>query len=377
MSEERKTISIDPALLGHGKGSTKTKGMLTRKRREKPASNVNASTLRRALIERIKMKRAEERKLEHKADALKDSLGLEKRPSGLQAEQKESVEKRDEAKSEYQSSMDFLDTLAKKRAEERKQRKRQPRKPRVPRPEIAVNTQLPSSLHTQLPTSSRTFKRYSVSTSPGPAARQPTNVPIVPTPPPPGPSLPVAMPAPPHIATVNTATAPKPPPYGNLKSGLKPTYRSYYNRTLKNTGFAIRNQTPQEADKMRASVEAAVKSEVEKGLPQVGKPRRHIKRKMRNTKVRTFKLGKANGRVGVLLKNNTTRRKVAQELTQLRRKKIGEIRQFLRDRDLIRAGTTAPNEVLRTIYEQSILTGNVSNRNRDNLIHNYMAKDEI
>ena len=62
MSDQRKTISIDPALLGRTISGSKTKTNSTRKRREKPTTQVNASTLRRALIERIKLKRAEEKK---------------------------------------------------------------------------------------------------------------------------------------------------------------------------------------------------------------------------------------------------------------------------------------------------------------------------
>ena len=393
MSDQRKTISIDPALLGRTISGSKTKTNSTRKRREKPTTQVNASTLRRALIERIKLKRAEEKKNTVGASSsLSESIDSDKDKEKKAEEPKI----QDPNKGEYQSSIDFLDKLAQKRAEERALRKRlsrQPRQPRQPtqsRPsqQIAISTELPSSFTHHTTPKARTFKRYSVEpvnvsqrthTPTNPVGIvKPSSVPIstqMETNKPKKPQRPLVRPiaAPIH----NPISLPSPPPYGNLKAGVKPTFRSYHNRTLRNTRFSIRNQTPQEVEKMRDTVSQKVNSQIKDALPQFQKPMRRIKRRLRNTKTKTFSLGRKGGRVGVLLKNRATRRKVASELTQLRRKKIGEIRQFLRDRDLIRAGTTAPNEVLRAIYEQSILTGNVSNKNKDNLIHNYMATDSL
>ena len=385
MSDQRKTISIDPALLGGSVSGPKSKSNSTRKKREKPSAQINASTLRRALIERIKLKRAEEKKnTVGGTSALNESIS----PDKPKINKVEEPKTQDTTKNEYQSSIDFLDKLAQKRSEERSLRKRQPkqhRQQRQPRPsqQIAISTELPPSFSDRKIPKARTFKRYSVDTANVP----PTNpVEIV------NPSViststqmktdkpkksqrpslqPIAAPI------YNPISLPSPPPYGNLKAGIKPTYRSYHNKTLRNTRFSIRNQTPQEVEKMRDTVSQKVNSEIKNALPQPQKPIRRIKRRFRNTKTKTFSLGRKGGRVGVLLKNRATRRKIASELTQLRRKKIGEIRQFLRERDLIRAGTTAPNEILRAIYEQSILTGNVSNKNKDNLIHNYMATDSV
>ena len=44
------------------------------------------------------------------------------------------------------------------------------------------------------------------------------------------------------------------------------------------------------------------------------------------------------------------------------------------EKNLIKIGSTAPNDVLRTIYEQSILAGDVTNTSGDIQIHNFVNK---
>ena len=39
-------------------------------------------------------------------------------------------------------------------------------------------------------------------------------------------------------------------------------------------------------------------------------------------------------------------------------------------------GSHAPNEILRKIYEEVHLTGDVTNKNEENLIHNYINDSE-
>ena len=96
-----------------------------------------------------------------------------------------------------------------------------------------------------------------------------------------------------------------------------------------------------------------------------------------NKKTRTIKytLGKKGNKIGVLIKNSNTRKKIKDDFLKLKRKNISEIKDTLRNKNLIKAGTLAPNDVLREIYEQSILTGDVVNKNKDALIHNYFSNN--
>ena len=101
------------------------------------------------------------------------------------------------------------------------------------------------------------------------------------------------------------------------------------------------------------------------------KPSLKPKRK-RVTRTLKYKLGKhANGTVSVLIKNSQTRRKVQTEQALLKQKSILEIKNHLRSNNLLKAGSNAPSDVLRHLYEQSILAGQVENKAKETLIHNY------
>ena len=95
-------------------------------------------------------------------------------------------------------------------------------------------------------------------------------------------------------------------------------------------------------------------------------------RKTRITRTLKYKLGKhKNGKVSILIKNAQTRRKVQTEYALLKNKGILDIKNYLRSKNLLKAGADAPADVLRQLYEQSILTGQVENKSKYTLIHNF------
>ena len=51
---------------------------------------------------------------------------------------------------------------------------------------------------------------------------------------------------------------------------------------------------------------------------------------------------------------------------------IAEVKDYLKEKALLKAGSLAPNDVLRKTYEQLHLAGDISNKNGDILVHNYM-----
>jgi hypothetical protein len=89
---------------------------------------------------------------------------------------------------------------------------------------------------------------------------------------------------------------------------------------------------------------------------------------------RKYTLGKSNiyRKVSVLIKNNETRKKVIVAQKELKKKSIHEIKKFLKDRFLLKSGSSAPNEVLRKMYESVMLTGHVTNNNKDTMLHNFI-----
>jgi hypothetical protein len=89
---------------------------------------------------------------------------------------------------------------------------------------------------------------------------------------------------------------------------------------------------------------------------------------------RKYTLGKSNiyRKVSILIKNNETRKKIIVAQKELKKKSIHEIKKFLKDRFLLKSGSSAPNEVLRKLYESVMLTGHVTNNNKDTMLHNFM-----
>ena len=95
-----------------------------------------------------------------------------------------------------------------------------------------------------------------------------------------------------------------------------------------------------------------------------------IKKKTKKVK---FLLGKRGDKVSILIKNNKTRKNVENAINILKKKKPSEIKKFLKKKNVIKSGTNAPNDVLKEMYENCILSGDLNFKSTDNLIHNYIS----
>lgn len=107
-------------------------------------------------------------------------------------------------------------------------------------------------------------------------------------------------------------------------------------------------------------------------------------KRLRNTKQRriirrTYKTGKSmiHPKISVLVSNRTIRNKTTETTQLLKQKPMNEIRRELIKRGLIRVGTTAPNDVLRKMYESmTLICGEVQNHNPENLLYNFFNDTE-
>lgn len=176
----------------------------------------------------------------------------------------------------------------------------------------------------------------------------------------------------------------KEPPYGCLKNGTKPTY-SQYHKTLKNrekvritdikTNVPIIGNTPiignMQAIKTRQNNLAELKS-------KIATPKKVDKIVTVKKTIKIYKLGKnkKTRSISVLIKSGKTRKIVKDEHTVLRKKCLAEIKQYLRKHNLIKIGSSAPEDVIRKLYEDSFLAGDIYNKNPENLLHNYLNGEQ-
>ena len=100
----------------------------------------------------------------------------------------------------------------------------------------------------------------------------------------------------------------------------------------------------------------------------------YIPKLRRITRTYKYKLGKKpdSKYIGLLIKNRETQKKIKQEVSQLKQRPIQDVKNFLREKNLIKLGSQAPNDVLRKLYEDSELAGEITNTNSTNLVHNYL-----
>ena len=84
---------------------------------------------------------------------------------------------------------------------------------------------------------------------------------------------------------------------------------------------------------------------------------------------------KIKNKIGILIKDRGTRKQVLNAQKDLKRKSINDIKTYLRAHNMIQSGSNAPNDVLRKLYESSMLAGEITNTNIESLLQN-LSKDE-
>lgn len=100
--------------------------------------------------------------------------------------------------------------------------------------------------------------------------------------------------------------------------------------------------------------------------------KKRFKRTRRKFTLGKYKNGKNRGKIGVLIKNNKIRKQVKDECRLLKKRPIKEVKEYLRKRNFIRVGCSAPENIIREMYENAFLFGDIYNKNKDMLFHNYM-----
>ena len=442
----KKQITIDPSGLSGGQATAHNATLKRQRKIKPPVALLRPSTVKKNLLEKIK-------------DYKRHS---EETPSREQ-QHAVSVPKSDkDLANQFKMSANYLEQLINKKKEARKHHK-----PKTP---TAMNQPLQQQPFQQQPLQLQPLQLQPLQQQP--LQLQPVQVsldlppelqinpvnmnPFYPTPPIESfvPIMPIMGAADPSPLQFNSQSQPSQPsqsnvfkdvPYGCLRNGIKPTYRTYHremhkhnhmdnnaghntnntnananananayvNKTLKkslgdanpnpNNAISLNINPESENDdmiqerqrKLRELQERAAANHANNAVNdpaandsivlsndateanQISRPVR-IKNRIRQTITKKYNLGRAPGSnvVGVLIKNNETRRQVQQEHGLLRRESIVEIRKYLHEHGLLKVGSDAPPDVLRNMYENAKLTGDVSNVNKHVLLHNFLKSDD-
>lgn len=406
-SGNKKTIQINHEFFKIGKKGLNAVSNNKTQKQEKKKHNktVKHNTIKKELVKRIQQLKQQEKNAASKGgtDNIVDNI----------------------EKSEFDESMKYLQSLANNKIAERKKARKQEREQRktqqtytnqsggnselTPKMEnntpknktlktstlyqqygldmdtnMNVNVDLPSELQVNIPPTTYPVNEQKLESSP--AMKLHDNSPSITT----------------HNVITPLKYTPE-PPYSNLKgSVIKPTFRQW-NKTRKNHTHSSNGGTNKKKEK---STNGKL-NERERRLERIknkfqdtsknlssgneilelkkfytksknGGKSKSRRKTIKKTIKQNYTVGKSRDRkkISVLVKNMKTRKRVQEAKKKLKTENLLEIKRFLKERGLLKSGSSAPNDVLRAMYESAMLAGDVHNLNIGTKIHNYLEEDE-
>ena len=388
-----KTISINPSLFSMGGSKTKK----NREKKTKPAIAplISPNVLKNKLLKRIK---------EHKQ---RETENLENNKRKLPTPE-ESI-KHDIVKhelstfsDEFSDSINYLQTLSKqKKINDEKvnyDKQKQHRKDELERKTVRNYHQphIEHNINLDLPEELMTKPLIVVNTDTMTTGGQPFQL---------------------HARTSDSI------PYGILKGGSKPTYKDWA-RTQRNydvtnpqaaltiQGVELNKEKNERENRLNNLREKLKQKQIEESINKsedilltqnlIQKPGVDLEQRVENessrpvhnvgggeeiiaikkitkkTIKRKYTLGRSKIKktVSVLVKDRGTRKIILAAQKDLKRKSINDVKEYLRDHNLIKIGSNAPNDVLRKLYESAMLAGEITNSNSEILLHNFSKDDK-
>jgi hypothetical protein len=408
----KKTIKINPELFNFS-GGAKTQKIRDRKQKQVKAQLVNPNAIKKQLLSRIK---------EHK----NNENAAANKPSAVATDKNKKPEDIGSFTDEFMDSINYLSSLSKERkdldSKENYERVIKEKRENFLRKTVKNPASYTSNY------GNNGYNSVGVSGNPMPYVQLELPEELRENP-----LVRVNNFAPPPISIApeikinypRVASQQQDVPYGCLKGGAKPTYREWQTRknygglatpllvpraTFSEGGSNVVSRPPQielserekrlrllqekmkrqqellQAEKKLMSNNALIqptasiettdeepKNDLQELVDEyVHEPKRMIKKTIK----RKYTLGKSaiKKQVGILIKDRNTRKKILNAHKELKKKPLNDVKNYLRDHGLIKVGSNAPNDVLRKIYEASMLTGDVTNNSKDVLLHNFLSE---
>ena len=355
---ENKTISINPKLFEMNKN---TKGKKSEKR--KPKGIIKPNTLKRQLIQKIKSHKRERSEQHQRAGSKEDN-------------KKDNNHDNTDNESDFNTAMKDLSNIVKNH----KKTVKAPKIPTTGVPPVLQNSHSNPKSQTSSPTTSHAS---AVNITLPESLNNKANLTAS--------TLSTTQPN-----TIITSTNGKVPPYGCLKRGVKPTYKTWKNTNKDHTNTSANTPTNKitivDTEPMANNDDAIIDEKNVGNFTYRQKRLQEIKNKMKareNSKMnassvrppkklkRTIKnvytLGKKGKSIKVLIKNSQTRKNNQIEKNIIQQTDTKDMKLYLKNQGLITAGSSAPLDVMREIFVSSKLSGDIENKNSDILLDNYLS----
>ena len=391
-NENKKTISVDPQLF-HLSGSKKT-----RKNRDVSAPKVSipkpiisASSIKQKLLNRVKKYKNEENK---KTNVINTKYVNRNNDDDYGNNDDDANDANDE--DEFSNAMNYFEQMTNKKKEKNKLLNRT-----LKNKDLINNLNIPYQLQQHI----QPTQQYP-QTQKYPQTQQYTQTP---------------MQKQSNIGLiVDDVLSDLELPYGCLKNGNKPTYKSWKN-SIKNYSDMSNSDTirPPTPPKNNADTNVNIKNMSDRELffneddnhkeyilkKQIDDKLKKIqtdqlkqlfqdenlddleqdkienvsdKKYVKKITKRKYTLGKSTKykKVGVLIKGRQTKKNIIDSHKKIKLTDINSIKKHLKKHGLLKTGSSCPDVVLRKMYESALLSGDVTNTNKDTLIHNFLNEVE-
>ena len=151
----------------------------------------------------------------------------------------------------------------------------------------------------------------------------------------------------------------KKPQYSCLKNSSLPTFREWKKLTQK------KNHEEHSIKPNLVNSELNYSHNYSNSLNDNEKDSNKIRKR---TVTYKYTLGKNGKKVSVLIKNNETRKKISNEHQKIKEVSVHDMKKYLKRHNLLKSGSFAPPHLIKKMYEQSLLSGDIKNKSPENIL---------